>query len=204
MIPQLKSSQLRSTTLKSSQYRPPRPKPSQSMLTLKPSDLRPASKKRVNFDHHHPYENQVNRSQRLKQVYFNPYTVNFDPPHKKQVSIDPNAKTKSNSISHTEIKLISTPRRKSCQLPTLKSSKFRCLHTKNKLISIHTLQQSIVRSPQTKSVPIPTLNSSQFRCLHTKNKLISIHTLQQSIVRSPQTKSIPIPTLNSSQFRSPP
>ena len=86
-----------------------------SMLTLKPSDWRPASKNRVNFDHHRPSKNQVNRSSHSKQVNFGPHTVNFAPPHTKQVNFDPNIKTKSNSIPDTKIKLISTPLLKICQ-----------------------------------------------------------------------------------------
>ena len=70
---------------------------------------------RVNFDHHHPQKKQVNRSSHLKQVNFGPYTVNFDPPHRKQVTFNPSTKTKPNSIPHTkidattEIKLIRSP-----------------------------------------------------------------------------------------------
>ena len=85
-----------------------------SMLTLKPSYeyLRPAFKNQVNFDH--PHKNQVYRLHK-KQVNFGPHTVNFDPPHKKQVNFDSNTKTKSNSIPHTKNRLISTPELKSSQ-----------------------------------------------------------------------------------------
>ena len=83
-----------------------------SMLTPKPSDLRPAFKNQVNFDH--PHKNQVYRLHK-KQVNFGPHTVNFDPPHKKQVNFDSNTKTKSNSIPHTKNRLISTPELKSSQ-----------------------------------------------------------------------------------------
>ena len=52
-----------------------------SMPILTPSQLRPASKNRVNFDHHHRHKNKsvYNYSQ---NNYFDPYTVNYDPPHK--------------------------------------------------------------------------------------------------------------------------
>ena len=135
------------------------------MFILKPSDLRPASKIRVNFDHHHPHKNEVHRSSHSKQVNFGPLTVNYDPPHKKQVTFDPNAKTKSNSIPHKEMKLISTPLLKSkvSSIPTLKSSQFGCLHTKTKLISIHTLTPSVFEPHSiTKSIRISAVKSSQF------------------------------------------
>ena len=62
-ITYLKSSQVRSPTLKYCQYRPPRPETSQ--FPPKISDLRPASINRVNFDHHHRHKKRVN---------FNPHT----------------------------------------------------------------------------------------------------------------------------------
>ena len=52
-----------------------------SMLTIKPSNLWPASKHRVNFDYTRPHKNQVSRSWHLNQVNIGPHTVNFDPPH---------------------------------------------------------------------------------------------------------------------------
>ena len=45
------TSQVRSLTLTSSQFRPPTKRKSFSMLTLQPSELRPAYKNQVNFDH---------------------------------------------------------------------------------------------------------------------------------------------------------
>ena len=140
-----------------------------SMLTLKPGDWRPASKNRVNFDHH-PRKSRVNRSSPSKQVNFGPHTVNFPPPHKRQVTFDPNIKSKSNSIPHTKIKLIS-----------MSPLKLWCLRTKTKLISIHTLKPSIFRpshkkqvisGPYTevKSISIPTIKWSQFWCRDTKTK----------------------------------
>ena len=87
---------------------------SKSMPELKPSDSRPASRNRANVDDNHPHKNQVDRSSHqrsphLEQVNIGPHMVNFDPPHKKQVTFDPNPKTKSNSIRHTNINSISTP-----------------------------------------------------------------------------------------------
>ena len=85
------------------------------MFTLKPSDLRPTCKNRVNFDHHRPHKKQVNRSSHSKQVNFGPHTVNFDPPHKNHFTFHPNTVTKSNSTPHTKIEIISTPVLKSSQ-----------------------------------------------------------------------------------------
>ena len=87
------------------------------MLTLKPSDFRPAYKNQVNFDH--PHKNQVNRS----HTNYNQFSARtqepsqFGPPHKKQVKFDTHAKTKSISIPYAKDKLISTS--------TLMSSQFR-------------------------------------------------------------------------------
>ena len=92
------------------------------MLTLKRRDLRPPSKSPVNFDHH-PHKNKVHRSSHSKQINFGPRTVNFDPPHKKRVTFDPNAKP-SQIRSLEKNKLISTPLLKSSQFdphPKIKS-----------------------------------------------------------------------------------
>ena len=78
------------------QLRSPAQKTSHVDPTLKPSDLRPASKNRANLDHHHPRKNQINRPSHSKQVNFGTHTVNFDP----------NTKTMSNSIAHKKIKLM--------------------------------------------------------------------------------------------------
>ena len=117
--------QNRSRTLKSSHFRPPTQQPNNfnpyteiksssishteiksiSMLTLKPSDFRPAYKDHVHFGH--PHKNQVNLSLHYKQGIFGPHTkrIQFWSPQKKQVT---HTKTKSISIPHTETKLIST------------------------------------------------------------------------------------------------
>ena len=136
----------RPPTLKSSQFRPPTRKTrSISMLTLKPSDLQPASEKQVNFDN--PHKNRVSRSP-TKNKSISARTVNFDPPHKIQVDFDPNAKTQSNSIHHTKVNFISTPPMKSSQFDP---------HSKTKSILIQT---------QTKYFPTPTQKLSHFRSIH--------------------------------------
>ena len=123
------------------------------MLTLrKTKRLRPASKCRVNFDHH-PHKNQVHRSSHSKQVNFGPYTVNLDPPHRKHVTFDPDTKTKSNSIPPTKIKLI--PR------PLLQSSQFDP-YSKIKSISMPSHKDQVNFDPHTKTkyFSIPTQKSS--------------------------------------------
>ena len=122
------------------------------MLTLEPSDLRPASQSRINFDNHHPQKKKhVNRSSHLKQANFGPHTVEFDLPHKKQVTFDPNTKTKSNSIHQTKIKIISTPLSSQFDLHSkIKSASMP--QTKTKIISIHTIKPSLVRPARKKQV----------------------------------------------------
>ena len=155
-----------------------------------------SSTNRVNFDHHHPHKNQFNRSSHSKKANFGPHTVNFDPTRKKQVTFDPNTKTKSNSIPHTKIKFRRHHWNHVNSIPALKSSQFWCVHTKTKLVSIHTLKPSIFRPhaknqvnsdpcTEVKSILIPTIKSSQFWCRDTKTKLIPIPTLKPSLFRSP-------------------
>ena len=161
---EIKSSSILRTKVQSISTIQPKTK-SISMLTLNPSDLRPVSKNRDIFDHHHPHEKQVNRSSHSKRVNFGPNTVNFDPPHKDQITFDPSTKAKSNSIPPVKIMLISTPLLKSINpISILKSSHFRCLHTKTKWISIYTLKPSLF-GPHTKSksISIPRLKSSPVR-----------------------------------------
>ena len=110
------------------------------MLTLKPFDLQPASKKRVNSNHHHLHKKQVNWLSHLKQVNFGPYTVNFDPPHEEQVTFDPNTKTRLNSIPNTKIMSISTP--------LLKSSQFGP-HSENNFISMSPHKNQVNFDPHT-------------------------------------------------------
>ena len=129
------------------------------MLALKPSDLGPVSKIRVNFDHHHPPINQVNRSSHSKQLNFGPHTVNFDPSHKKHVRFDPNTKNKSNSNPHTRIKLISTPILKSCRIdPHCKIMSISMPPDKN--------QVNLYSHIKNKYFWTSTQKPSQFRSLH--------------------------------------
>ena len=135
------------------------------MLTLEPSYFRPASQSRNNFDNHHPHKKQVNRSSHLRQANFGPHTVEFSPPYKKQVTFDSNTKNKSNSITHTKIKLISTPLLKSSQFyphPKIKSSSMPP-HKNRVNFDPHTKTTYFLTPTQPKSIPIPTLTSSQFR-----------------------------------------
>ena len=138
-----------------------------SMLTLKPSDLWPASKNQINFDH--PHKNQVNfdahtktkrfaaRIQKsnqfrpppqkrsitaLKTSRFRPAHSQFRPPAQKQVNFDPITKNKSNSIPHTKIKAIATS--------PLKSSPFD-RHSKIKFIPMPRHNNQVIFDPATKT-----------------------------------------------------
>ena len=167
MIPKLKSSKVRSPTLRPSQYRPPKQRTkSISMLTQNQAICGPHLKKWVNSDHHHRHKNPANRSLHSKQVNSGPHTVNFDPPHKKQVTFDPNTKTKLNSIPPKKIKLISTPLLHSSYFdPHSKIKSFRYLHTKTQ-VNFHPHTNTMyfsIPTQKTKSIPIPTLKSSQIR-----------------------------------------
>ena len=206
LISELKSSQVRSLTLKSRQYRPPIQKiKSISMLTLKPSDFRPEYKKRDHFHHHLPPKNQANRSSHPKQGNFGPHTVHFDAPHKNQVTFDLSTKPKSNTIPHTIIKFISAP--------LLKSSKFHP-HSKMKSISVpqHKNQGNFVIHTKTKQFSTPTQKPSHFRSLQSspinsdpyhKIKSSLMPRLQHQLFFDPHTEttSTSIPTLKSSQVR---
>ena len=149
-----------------------------SVLILKPSDLRPAFKNRVNFDHH-PHKNQVNRSLQLKMLI--------------------SARTRSISIPRTKNESLSIPTLKPTQIwCLLYSSQFRCLHTKTKLISIHTLKPSVFRPPywnqvnfdpytEITSISIPHINQANF---DPNAKTMSILTPTQNQTNSdPRTKN---------------
>ena len=86
----------------------------------------------------------------LKTSQFRLTHSQFRPPAQKTGDFDPNSKTRSNSISNTKIKLISTR--------SLKSSQFRCPDTKNQ----------VNFDPDTKpmSFSTPTQKPSQFRSRH--------------------------------------
>ena len=140
------------------------------MLTLKPNELRPASKKPSKFRPPPPTQKPISRSSHLKQAHFGPHTVNFDPPHKKGVTFDPNTKIKSNSISHgNQVNFDATTWVN--PIPSLKSCHFRCLHTKTKLITIHILKPSSSRPPRKNQV-----NSDPY----TEVKLFSIPTVNHA------------------------
>ena len=61
------------------------------------------------------YEGSTSRTEIRSIQTTHAKTNNFDPPHKKEVNFDPNTKTKSNSICHKLIRLLSTPPMKSSQ-----------------------------------------------------------------------------------------
>ena len=170
----------------------------------------------------YPHNNRINRSSHTKQVSLGPYTVNSDPTHKNQVTFDLNTKTKSNSIPHTKIKLIS--------MPLLKSSQFDP-HSKIKSISMPSHKTQFNFDPisktkyfrtqrknqvnfddtKTKRFAARIQKPSQFRPPppqktksidhYTQNKFISAHTRSISIPRT-KNKSPSIPTLKPSQIRS--
>ena len=104
-------------------------------------------------------QKQINRSSHSKQVNIKPYTVNSDPPQKKQVTFDPNTKNKSNSIPYTEIKVISTP--------LLKSSHF-VPNSEIKSISMPSYKKQFIFDPNTKTkyFSTPTQKPSQLGSLH--------------------------------------
>ena len=95
----------------------------------------------------------------LKQVNLGPHTVNFDPPHKHQVSFDHNTKTKSNSIPQTKINIVSTHPLKSSQIDP---------HYKTKSISMPRHKKQVNFDADTKikySLP-PRQKPSEFRPRH--------------------------------------
>ena len=173
----------RSPRLKSRQFRPPTKKTkSISMLTLKPSDLRPASKNQVNFDPAH--KNKSFPIPTLKRSQIGPPTQKsswFRRRHWNQV----------NSIL------------------TLKPSQFRCPDTKTKLISIHALNpcfatptQKTSRSRHWNQVKFNTPYQNQviFHHLHKPGEIRS-HT--RNLIYFPPTSeitSISISTLNYVNF----
>ena len=164
------------------------------MITLrKTKRLRPASKNRVNFDHHHLHKNQVNRSSHSKQVNFGAHMINFEPPHKKQVTVDCNTKTKSNSIPPTKIKLIPRPllqssqfdpysKIKSISMPSHKDQVNFDPHTKTKYFSISKTKSILIpskfRSPLENQVNFDaaTPEPSSFRSVHQNHVYFDPHT----------------------------
>ena len=113
-----------------------------SLLTLKPSYLRPA------------HENQVNSDPRTKKNNFDPRKKTKSIAMKKsfltlasftQVSADPYTEMESISTPHNEIKLISTThtKKKSSCMFTLRSIDFD-QHTKTKLISTIRIKTKLI------------------------------------------------------------
>lgn len=147
-----------STDIESISTTPPKPK-SISMLILKPRDVRPASKNQFHFDHHHPHENEVNRSSQLKQLTLGPHTVNLGPLHKKQVTLDPNTKAKTFLFPHNKIWLVSIPLLKSSQLDP-------CSKIKSMSISPQKERVNVDRHTKTKYFSTLAQKRSQFRPLH--------------------------------------
>ena len=93
-IPTL-SSQVRSATLRSSQFRPSQKNKSTSVFTLKTSNFQSAHKNKVNFDPHtkHSYFGTHAKTNIISISH-----TKFRPRHWSQVNFDPHSKNKS--ISH--------------------------------------------------------------------------------------------------------
>ena len=126
-----------------------------SMLTLKPSDFRPAFKNQAHFDHSHT--SQVNRPPHKKQFIFVPHEKTksiaipalkpsqFRSIHENQTIIGPNT-TKSILTPRTKSQLRSPHKKVDFDLHT-KNRSSSILHTKTKLISTPSLKSSQSRSP---------------------------------------------------------
>ena len=110
----------------------------------KPSDLPPASINRVNFNHH-PHENQVNRSSHLKQFFSARRPSISIPRTNKSFSIPKPKPSQMRSLTHKNQTIFDATAIEVNSIPTLKWSQFLCPHTRNKLISIHTLNPNIFR-----------------------------------------------------------
>ena len=124
-----------------------------SMQTHKPNDLRPASKNRVNFDHHHKHKTKSVDNTTYNKCNSTRTQLISIPRTKQQVTFDPNTKNKSNSTPHRKNKLIST------QL--LKSSQFDP-RSKIKLIVMPPNKNQINFDPHTKP-----------KCFSTRTKKLS-------------------------------
>ena len=92
---------------KTRQFRPPTPKPSQSISTLKTSHFRPTQKKQVNRDYRTKTKSILINTKKPNDYRPEHIKNNIDPPHIK-VNFDTHTKTKSVSIHH-EKKLIFRP-----------------------------------------------------------------------------------------------
>ena len=161
----LKSSQVRSTTLKARQFRPPTKKTTGSAIrfpTQKSSKFRPTTEiKSISIPT--LTSNQIwclDTKPKLISIK-TLKTSHFRTSHKNQVKSDLYTKIKSSSILHIEIKSISTThtKAKSNSMLTLKPSDFRPAyknqvnfdhHTKTKPIDLH-IKTSHVQSAQKKT-----------------------------------------------------
>ena len=131
--PEITSSSISHTEIKSISTTQTKAK-SISMLTLKPSDLRPASKNEsISTTTTHTKTKSINHTQN-KLISAGTRSISIPRTKNKSRSIprlDPAHKKSSYFRRHQWNQVNS--------IPTLKSSQFRCLHTKTKLISIHTI-----------------------------------------------------------------
>ena len=127
-------------------------------LTLKSRQYRPPTQK-------------PSQSITLKKSISARTQVNFDPPHKKQISIPTLNKMKLNSISHTKIESISTPPVKwSETMPRHKNQVKLDPDTKTKYFSSPTHEKQVKSDPDTeiKSCLIPRTEIKSISTTHTK------------------------------------
>ena len=119
------------------------------MLILKPSNLRPASKNRVNFDHHYPHKNQAINHHTWNNLN-SARTRSIPIPHtkKKSRSIPTLKPSQIQSLTQNSNKFRRHHWDRVSSIPTPKLSKFRCPDPKTKCFSIQTLKPSIVGPPQ--------------------------------------------------------
>ena len=191
-----------------------------SMLTLKPSDSRPASKNEsISTTTTHPKNKSIDHHTWNKLVLARTRSIST-----------PRTKNKSFSILSLKPSHFRSLTRKSSQLgrhnwirvemrsplidPHSKIKSFSMSLHKNKLILIHTLAIIFFRPPRKnqvnfdpytkfKSISIPTVIHSILTPRH-QNQVDFDTFTKTKYVRPPQkNKSIPIPTLKSSEVRSP-
>ena len=142
------------------------------VLTLNPSQSRPVCKKRVNVDHDHQHKNKVDRTLHWKQDHFCLHTVNFDPPHKnKPLSFQTLKPSQIRSLTQKSTLFRRHYWNQANSISTLVSGQFRCLHTKTKFVSRHTVTSSSYRPPRKDKVDADPC---------TEIKSISTHILKPS------------------------
>ena len=118
------------------------------MLTLKPSDFRPANKNQVNFDH--PHKTTSTDPHTKKQVMFGPHTKNkltsihklapsnFRPAHNTEVDFDP--RTKASQVEYRVQNQVDFH-------PAKKTSFYRPDHWNQVYFDLHSNIKSILMSP---------------------------------------------------------